>query len=120
MLLAPTVAKVWKGIDCYAMNSNALATYPFHGIGMQTIGMDTYGFVAGVVVDAALNVLTQQDRMLTVVQSVWGPMLSPSWAGKRRSNRPFAHAGSPRDNPLYRAAFACRNRPLSHRSGDRL
>ena len=73
---------------------------------MQTIGMDTYGFVAGVVVDAALNVLTQQDRMLTVVQSVWGPMLSPSWAGKRRSNRPFAHAGSPRDNPHYRAAFS--------------
>ena len=90
MLLAPTVAKVWNGIDCYAMDSNALATYPFHWIGMQTIGMDTYGFVAGVVVDAAPNVLTQQDRMLTVVQSVWGPMLSPSWAGKRRSNRPLA------------------------------
>ena len=37
---------------CYAMDSNALATYPFHWIGMQTIGMDTYGFVV-VVVDAA-------------------------------------------------------------------
>ena len=83
MLLAPTVAKVWKGIDCYATDSNALATYPFHGIGMQTIGMDTYGFVAGGGVDAARNVLTQRDRMLTVVQSVWGPMSSPSWSGKR-------------------------------------
>ena len=105
MLLAPTVAKVWSGIDCYAMDSNALATYPFHWIGMQTIGMDTYGFVAGVVVDAALNVLTQQDRMLTMVQSVWGPMLSPSWAGKRGSNQPLAHGRSPRDNRTYRASF---------------
>ena len=103
MLLAPTVAKVWNGIDCYAMDSNALATYPFHWIGMQTIGMDTYGFVA-VVVDAAPNVLTQQDRMLTVVQSVWGPMLSPSRAGKRRWKRPLAHARSLRDKPNYRAA----------------
>ena len=84
MLLAPTVAKVRKGIDCYAMDSNALATYPFHGIGMQTIGMDTYGFVSAGGVDAARNVLTQQDRMLAVVQSVWGPMLRPSWSGKRR------------------------------------
>ena len=65
MLLAPTVAKVWNGIDCYATDSNALATYPFHGIGMQTIGMNTYGFVAGGG-DAARNVLTQQDRMVTV------------------------------------------------------
>ena len=75
MLSAPTVAKVWNGIDCYAMDSNALDTNPildpFQWIGMDTIGMDTYGFVAGVVVVAALNVLTQQDRMLTVVQSVW-------------------------------------------------
>ena len=106
MLLAPTVAKVWNGIDCYAMDSNALATYPFHWIGMQTIGMDTNGFVVAGVVDAALNVLTQQDRMLTVVQSVWGPMLSPSWAGKRRLESPLAHARSLRDNWSYRAANA--------------
>ena len=62
---------------------------PTHSIGLvcKPLEMDTNGFVAGVV-DAALNVLTQQDRMLTVVQSVWGPMLSPSWAGKRWSNKP--------------------------------
>ena len=82
MLLAPAVAKVWNGIDCDAMDSDALATYPFHWIGMETIGMDTCGFVAGVA-DAALNVLTQRDRMLTVVRSVLGPMLGPSRAGKR-------------------------------------
>ena len=28
--------------------------------------------------------------------------------------------GKLRDNPIYRAALARRNRPLSHRSGDRL
>ena len=65
MLAAPAVARVCSGIDCDAMYSNALATYAFHGIGMEpngmhTIGMDTCGFVAG----APRSVLTQQDRML--------------------------------------------------------
>ena len=43
---------------------------------MQTIGMEYCGIVAGGD-DAARNVLTQQDRMLIVVQSVWGPMSKP-------------------------------------------
>ena len=50
---------------------------------METIGLDTYGFVAGVA-DAALTVLAQQDRMLTVVRSVLRPMLGQPWSGKRR------------------------------------
>ena len=83
--MAPAVAKVWNGIDRDAMDSNALATYPFHWISMETIGMDTYGCVAGVA-DAPLNALTQQDRMVTVVRSVLGPMLGPPRAGKRRRN----------------------------------
>ena len=40
--------------------------------------------------------------------------------GKTVSKWPLAHVRSPRDNASYRAAFSRRNRPLSHRSGDRL
>ena len=81
------------------MVSNALATYPFHWIGMETIdmetiGMDTYGCVAGVA-DAPLNALTQQDRMLTVVRSVPGPTSLPPVARQTMVKmpsyeRPFA------------------------------
>ena len=67
---------------------------------MDTIGMDAYGFVAG----AALNVLTQQDGMLTVVRSVLGVLSGPRWSGKRRWKGPLAYIYSSRDNPDYRAA----------------
>ena len=68
------------------MDSNALATYPFHWIGMQTIGMDTNGFVAGGGVDAARSVATWHGRMTTVGSAGENPSSGALWARRGQAN----------------------------------
>ena len=81
---------------------------------MDTIGMDSYPFIAAAA--AAVIVVPEQDRVLLVGRRKGDPpprgFCGPPEAGKRRSNRPLAHARSPRDNYPYRASFTRRNRPL--------
>ena len=79
---------------------------------MDTIGMDSYPFIAAAA--AAVIVVPEQDRVLLVGRREANPpperVFGPPEAGKRRSNRPLAHGCSARDNQGYRAAFVRRNR----------
>ena len=81
---------------------------------MDTIGMDSYPFIAAAA--AAVIVVPEQDRVLLVGRRKGNPSLErvfgPPEAGKPRSNRPFTHARSPRDNRSYRAALTRSNRPV--------
>ena len=79
---------------------------------MDTIGMDSYPFIAAAA--AAVIVVPEQDRVLLVGRRKGNPSLErvfgPPEAGKPRSNRPFTHARSPRDNPELSRSF----QPLNH------
>ncbi len=85
--------------------------------------MDTHLFIAGGT-DAAADTVDEQDRMLPVGRREGNPfperVFRPAGGRNRGLKRPLAHVRSPRDNQSYRAALTRRNRPLSHRSGDRL
>ena len=89
---------------------------------MDTIGMDTYPLALGGAVVA--DTVDEQDRMLPLGsrerKASPATLFRPAGGRQAGPKRPLAHARSLRDNWVYRAAFACRNRPLSHRSGDRL
>ena len=80
---------------------------------MDTIGMDSYPFIAAAA--AAVIVVPEQDRVLLVGRRKGNPSLErvfgPPEAGKPRSNRPFTHARSPRDNRSYHASFTSLDRP---------
>ena len=61
---------------------------PIHSIwiGMQTIGMDTNGFVAGGGVDAARSVATWHGRMTTVGSAGENPSSGALWARRGQAN----------------------------------
>ena len=80
---------------------------------MDTIGMDTYPFIAAAA--AAVIVVPEQDRVLLVGRRRATPFPERDFQGppragrKRRSRKPLAHVRSLRDNWLYRAALTHRN-----------
>ena len=88
---------------------------------MDIIGMDTYPLIAGAA-DAAADTVDEQDRMLPVGRRNGNPfperVFRPAEGRKTGPTQPFAHGCSLRDNRRYRAAFALRNRPLHHPSGN--
>ena len=90
---------------------------------MNCIGMDTYPLSAGGGAVAA-DTVDEQDRMLPLGsrerKASPATLFRPAGGRQAGPKRPLAHARSLRDNWSYRAALTRRNRPLSHRSGDRL
>ena len=71
---------------------------------------------------AAPDVVAQRNRMFPLGRRKGNPFPERGFrpAGGRRTGRRrlLAHGCSPRDNRSYRAAFALRNRPLHHPSGN--
>ena len=80
---------------------------------MDTIGMDSYPFIAAAA--AAVIVVPEQDRVLLVGRRKGNPFperqfFGPPEAGKRRLNRPLAHGCSPRDNQASRIGYFSQTR----------
>ena len=84
---------------------------------MDTIGMDSYPFIAAAA--AAVIVVPEQDRVLPVGRRKGNPPSGAAFQSTKGRQTmvkgPLAHVRSLRDNTIYRAAFARRNRLKSRR-----
>ena len=82
---------------------------------MDTIGMDSYPFIAAAA--AAVIVVPKQDRVLLVgrwkgnpsLERVFGPAVVRQTTVKPAACARLAYFCSVRDNYDYRASFTCRN-----------
>ena len=92
-------------MHCIPIHSIANA---FHRNGIHTIGMDTNGVDAHGVAAAGGRVAgTTQPFPWRIGGKTAARAEKPAPA--RAATRPLAHVRSLRDNPIYRAAFSCRN-----------